>query len=78
MADRAELRGPASWPAVIAALTWLVTFAMLQWSVVRFEIGPDQLKFINGDLKEVLESGQFDVQLGLDSRDVLQQSFHLV
>jgi len=45
---------------------------------VRFEIGPDQLKFINGDLKEVLESGQFDVQLGLDSRDVLQQSFHLV
>lgn len=38
MADRAELRGPASWPAVIAALTWLVTFAMLQWSVVRFEI----------------------------------------
>lgn len=45
--------------------------------VVRFEIGPDQLKFINGDLKEVLESGQFDVQLGLDSRDVLQQSFHL-
>ena len=46
--------------------------------VVRFEIGPDQLKFINGDLKEVLESGQFDVQLGLDSRDVLQQSFHLV
>lgn len=46
--------------------------------VVRFEIGPDQLKFINGHLKEVLESGQFDVQLGLDSRDVLQQSFHLV
>ena len=45
--------------------------------VVRFEIGPDQLKFINGDLKEVLESGQFDVQLGLNSRDVLEQSFHL-
>uniref|UniRef100_A0A9E8CPE9 Periplasmic beta-glucosidase n=1 Tax=Bosea sp. NBC_00436 TaxID=2969620 RepID=A0A9E8CPE9_9HYPH len=45
--------------------------------VVRFEIGPDQLKFINGDLKEVMESGQFDVQLGLDSRDVLEQSFLL-
>lgn len=44
---------------------------------VRFEIGPDQLKFINGDLKEVIESGQFDVQLGLNSRDVLEQSFHL-
>jgi len=46
--------------------------------VVRFEIGPDQLKFVNGDLKEVVESGQFDVQLGLDSRDVLEQSFLLV
>ena len=45
--------------------------------VVRFEIGPDQLKFVNGELKEVVESGQFDVQLGLDSRDVLQQSFLL-
>jgi len=45
--------------------------------VVRFEVGPDQLKFVNGELKEVLESGQFDVQLGLDSRDVLQQSFLL-
>lgn len=45
--------------------------------VVRFEIGPDQLKFVNGELKEVIESGQFDVQVGLDSRDVLQQSFHL-
>lgn len=45
--------------------------------VVRFEIGPEQLKFVNGELKEVIESGQFDVQLGLDSRDVLQQSFLL-
>ena len=45
--------------------------------VVRFEIGPDQLKFVNGDLKEVIESGQFDVQLGLDSREVLEQSFLL-
>jgi len=26
----------------------------------------------------VVESGQFDVQLGLDSRDVLEQSFLLV
>lgn len=45
--------------------------------VVRFTIGPDQLKFVNGELKDVIESGQFDVQLGLDSRDVLQQSFLL-
>ncbi len=45
--------------------------------VVRFEIGPEQLKFVNGELKEVVESGQFDVLVGLDSRDVLQQSFLL-
>ncbi len=45
--------------------------------VVRFEIGPDQLKFVNGDLKEVVENGQFNVQLGLDSRNVLEQSFLL-
>lgn len=45
--------------------------------VVRFEIGPDQLKFVNGDLKEVIENGQFNVQLGLDSRNVLEQSFLL-
>ena len=46
--------------------------------VVRFEIGPDQLKFVNGELKEVVESGQFDVQIGLDSRDVLERSFVVV
>jgi beta-glucosidase len=45
--------------------------------VVRFEIGSDQLKFVNGDLKEVIENGQFNVQLGLDSRNVLEQSFLL-
>ncbi|MCO5091016.1 beta-glucosidase BglX [Bosea sp. (in: a-proteobacteria)] len=45
--------------------------------VVRFEIGPEQLKFVNGALKEVVESGQFNVQLGLDSRDVLEESFEL-
>jgi beta-glucosidase len=45
--------------------------------VVRFEIGADQLKFVNAELKEVIESGRFDVQLGLDSRDVLEASFLL-
>lgn len=45
--------------------------------VVRFEIGRDQLKFINAELKEVVESGRFEVQLGLDSQDVLEQSFML-
>jgi beta-glucosidase len=54
-----------------------VTLKAGESRVVRFEIGPDQLKFVNGELKEVMESGQFDVQLGLDSRDVLEQSFQL-
>jgi len=45
--------------------------------VVRFEIGKEQLKFINAELREVVESGRFEVQLGLDSRDVLEQSFML-
>ena len=45
--------------------------------VVRFEIGPEQLKFVNAELREVVESGRFAVQLGLDSHDVLEQSFEL-
>ena len=45
---------------------------------VRFEIGDAELKFVNADLKEVVEAGRFDVQLGLDSQDVLVQSFELV
>jgi beta-glucosidase len=46
--------------------------------VVRFEIGDAELTFVNADLKEVVETGRFDVQLGLDSHDVLVQSFELV
>ncbi len=46
--------------------------------VVRFEIGEEQLKFINADLRQVVENGRFDVQLGLDSHDVLVESFELV
>lgn len=45
---------------------------------VRFTIGEDQLKFVNGDLREVVEPGHFNVQLGLDSRDVLEGSFDVV
>ena len=32
----------------------------------------------NADLREVVESGNFNVQLGLDSHDVLEGSFELV
>lgn len=45
--------------------------------VVRFEIGEEQLKFVNAELVEVVEGGRFVVQVGLDSRDVLEQSFEL-
>jgi len=45
--------------------------------VVRFEISEDELKFVNGDLREVVENGHFTVQLGLDSREVLEQGFEL-
>lgn len=40
MADRAPAGSATSpsWPGVLAALTWVAAFAMLQWSVVRFEI----------------------------------------
>jgi beta-glucosidase len=44
---------------------------------VRFEIGEEQLKFVNAELREGVESGRFDVQLGLDSHEVLVQSFEL-
>ena len=41
---------------------------------IRFEIGEEQLKFVNADLQDVVESGHFNVQLGLNSRDVLEGS----
>lgn len=54
-----------------------VTLGPGESRVIRFEIGEDQLKFVNADLREVVESGHFNVQLGLDSRDVLEGSFEL-
>lgn len=45
--------------------------------LVAFEIGEEHLSFVNADLHEVAESGHFMVQLGLDSRDVLEQGFIL-
>ena len=43
--------------------------------VVRFTVGEDELKFVNAELREVVEPGRFDVQIGLDSHEVLEQSF---
>ncbi|HEY0201187.1 MAG TPA: glycoside hydrolase family 3 C-terminal domain-containing protein, partial [Burkholderiaceae bacterium] len=44
---------------------------------VRFAIGEEQLKFFNAQLQQVAEPGRFNVQIGLDSRVVKQQSFVL-
>jgi len=44
---------------------------------VRFSIDERKLKFFNARLEHVAEAGQFNVQIGLDSRDVREQPFEL-
>ncbi|MHC8360494.1 beta-glucosidase BglX [Pseudomonas sp. LS2P72] len=46
--------------------------------VVRFTITEDDLKFYNTQLKFAAEPGKFNVEIGLDSQDVTQQSFELL
>ncbi|MHC8315761.1 beta-glucosidase BglX [Pseudomonas sp. LB3P31] len=46
--------------------------------VVHFTITEDELKFFNTQLKYAAEPGKFNVQIGLDSEDVTQQSFELL
>jgi beta-glucosidase len=46
--------------------------------VVHFTITEDDLKFYNTQLKYAAEPGKFNVQIGLDSQDVTQQSFELL
>ncbi|HWU98737.1 MAG TPA: beta-glucosidase BglX [Oxalicibacterium sp.] len=45
--------------------------------VVRFAIDEDKLKFFNAQLQHVAEAGEFNIQIGLDSQKVMQQSFTL-
>ncbi|MCQ4271957.1 beta-glucosidase BglX [Pseudomonas kuykendallii] len=45
--------------------------------VVRFDIDEDELKFYNAQLQHVAEAGRFNLQIGLDSKDVKQQGFEL-
>jgi beta-glucosidase len=45
---------------------------------VHFTITEDDLKFYNTQLKYAAEPGKFNVQIGLDSQDVTQQSFELL
>ncbi len=46
--------------------------------VVHFTITEDDLKFYNAQLKYAAEPGKFNVQIGLDSQSVTQQSFELL
>ncbi|QHC99981.1 beta-glucosidase [Pseudomonas sp. S04] len=46
--------------------------------VVHFSIEEDDLKFYNTQLKYAAEPGKFNVQIGLDSEVVTQQSFELL
>ncbi|WP_332762333.1 beta-glucosidase BglX [Pseudomonas koreensis] len=46
--------------------------------VVHFTVTEDDLKFYNAQLKYAAEPGKFNVQIGLDSQDVTQQSFELL
>ncbi len=51
-----------------------------QSSVVRFELGPDDLTFIGRDNKPTTEPGDFDVMVGSSSRneDLLSARFTLL
>ncbi|MNN91795.1 Periplasmic beta-glucosidase precursor [compost metagenome] len=46
--------------------------------IVRFTIDEEQLKFYNTQLQFAAEPGEFNVQVGLDSQAVKQQSFELM
>ena len=45
---------------------------------LTFRISEEDLKFYNGQLQRVAEPGEFNVQIGLDSQAVQQQSFELL
>ena len=46
--------------------------------VLHFTLTEDDLKFYNAQLEYAAEPGKFNVQIGLDSSDVKQQSFELL
>ena len=55
-----------------------ITLKAGEQKVVHFTITEDDLKFYNTQLKYAAEPGKFNVQIGLDSQDVTQQSFELL
>ena len=46
--------------------------------IVQFTLNENDLKFYNSQLKYAAEPGEFDVQMGLDSQNVQQNSFELL
>ncbi|MGF6284782.1 beta-glucosidase BglX [Pseudomonas silensiensis] len=55
-----------------------ITLKAGEQKVVHFTITEDDLKFFNTQLKYAAEPGKFNVEIGLDSQDVTQQSFELL
>lgn len=54
-----------------------VSLAPGESRVIQFDIGEEDLKFFNARLEHVAEPGEFEVQIGLDSRAVRSQRFEL-
>ncbi|GAB2781832.1 beta-glucosidase BglX [Halomonas shantousis] len=54
-----------------------VTLAAGEQQRVRFTLDEEDLKFFNAQLQHVAEPGEFEVQVGLDSRSVQSQRFEL-
>jgi beta-glucosidase len=55
-----------------------VTLKAGEQQEIRFDIDEADLAFFNAQLQELAEPGEFDVQIGLDSRQVKQQMFKLL
>jgi beta-glucosidase len=55
-----------------------VTLAPGQTKTVEFTLGPDELSFLNGDLKRVVEPGTFKIMVGGNSRDLIQTDLNVV
>jgi len=54
-----------------------VSLAPGESRVIQFDIGEEDLKFFNARLEHAAEPGEFEVQIGLDSRAVRSQRFEL-
>src|SRR5215831_14248599 len=55
-----------------------VALAAGQTKTVEFTLGPDELSFLNGELKRVVEPGTFKIMVGGNSRDLIQTDLNVV